>query len=581
MSLTEIQIDDIVGLSRPPESATPVGLTYSASTKYRWVAFPQFDTAKLEGIEAGAEKNTGVSLGSGIPVFTSKVGSEFRFRTLRAGSGVTLTATSNEITVSANGLEGGATSFLTLNDTPDVFNGAGRVVIINPSNNGLTFGSPIGTAAYKAEGDFATSTHGHSSATTSTAGFLSAADKSKLDGIQSNAEVNDAANRGTGSPVYFAKNAGALEFRSIRVNGGALSITHDDNEIVISGSASAGGSFVGLSDTPSSMTGANNKVVKVNATGNALEFGNVLGTAAYQPSTAFATAVHTHDASAIVGLEALVASEVAESGGITQTQGDARYAALAHNHTIADTTGLQAALDGKAATSHTHTTAQVTGLDTALAGKAATSHTHVATDISNSTTIGRGVLTAGSTSAARAAIDAAQTAHTHAIADTTGLQTALDGKAATSHTHTTAQVTGLDTALAGKAATGANSFSGTQNLQDNIVQRPHLQDFSEVVNARGSISGAQTIDLELGNVVTATITGATTFTFSNPAASGRSHSFMLRLTNGGAGAITWPTSVKWPGGTAATFTAAGRDRVFFTTEDAGVTWDAVVLKDFK
>lgn len=43
---------------------------------------------------------------------------------------------------------------------------------------------------------------------------------------------------------------------------------------------------------------------------------------------------------------------------------------LDHTHEIADVTGLQGALDGKANASHTHTTAQVDGLDAALAGKA-------------------------------------------------------------------------------------------------------------------------------------------------------------------------------------------------------------------
>lgn len=47
-----------------------------------------------------------------------------------------------------------------------------------------------------------------------------------------------------------------------------------------------------------------------------------------------------------------------------------------HDHEIADVTGLQSALEGKAASGHTHTTAQVTGLDSALAGKAASTHTH-------------------------------------------------------------------------------------------------------------------------------------------------------------------------------------------------------------
>jgi hypothetical protein len=49
--------------------------------------------------------------------------------------------------------------------------------------------------------------------------------------------------------------------------------------------------------------------------------------------------------------------------------------------TIANVTGLQTALDGKAATSHTHTIANVTGLQTTLDGKAATSHTHTIANV--------------------------------------------------------------------------------------------------------------------------------------------------------------------------------------------------------
>lgn len=74
-----------------------------------------------------------------------------------------------------------------------------------------------------------------------------------------------------------------------------------------------------------------------------------------------------------------------------------------HTHAIADTTGLQAALDGKADDAHTHVIDDVTGLQAALDGKA-------------------------------------DDAHTHAIADTTGLQAALDGKAASAHTHTASNV---------------------------------------------------------------------------------------------------------------------------------------------
>jgi len=56
-----------------------------------------------------------------------------------------------------------------------------------------------------------------------------------------------------------------------------------------------------------------------------------------------------------------------------------------HTHVIADTTGLQSALDGKAPTSHTHVIGDVTGLQTALDGKASTSHTHAQSDVTGLT----------------------------------------------------------------------------------------------------------------------------------------------------------------------------------------------------
>jgi hypothetical protein len=45
------------------------------------------------------------------------------------------------------------------------------------------------------------------------------------------------------------------------------------------------------------------------------------------------------------------------------------YQPIAHLHPISEVSGLQAALDSKAAVSHSHTTSQITGLDTALDGK--------------------------------------------------------------------------------------------------------------------------------------------------------------------------------------------------------------------
>lgn len=79
------------------------------------------------------------------------------------------------------------------------------------------------------------------------------------------------------------------------------------------------------------------------------------------------------------------------------------------------------------------------------------------------------------------------------------------------------------------------------------------------VTAMGNITGATTIDLSAGNVVTATATGNVTFSFSNVPGANQSQVQTLRLTNGGAFTLTWPANTKFAGGIPPTLTAAGID----------------------
>jgi hypothetical protein len=124
------------------------------------------------------------------------------------------------------------------------------------------------------------------------------------------------------------------------------------------------------------------------------------------------------------------------------------------------------------------------------------------------------------------------------------------------------------------ATLGANTFTGAQSFADNTLSRPKLIDYGETVNIIGAIGGGtQDIDLELGNVVSATVdTSETTFTFSNPPATGVEGGFKLYLTNGGSQTVNWPASVDWAGGTAPVLTASGVDILVFTTIDEGTIW---------
>lgn len=126
--------------------------------------------------------------------------------------------------------------------------------------------------------------------------------------------------------------------------------------------------------------------------------------------------------------------------------------------------------------------------------------------------------------------------------------------------------------LAGFAKLGANNFTGTQNLQDNELQRPTIRDYALTKVAKGSVSGAQSIDMEAGNYFTATAMGAITWTFSNPPANTAAGGFILALTNGGNFVQTWPASVRWSGGEAPELTADGTDVLVFVTDDEGATW---------
>ena len=95
-----------------------------------------------------------------------------------------------------------------------------------------------------------------------------------------------------------------------------------------------------------------------------------------------------------------------------------------------------------------------------------------------------------------------------------------------------------------------------------------------------SSSNAATINLRDGNVFEHDLTENVTYTFSNPAASGRASAFILKvIQDSSARTITWPGSVDWAAATAPTLTATnnGVDVFGFLTIDGGTTYYGFTL----
>ncbi len=101
--------------------------------------------------------------------------------------------------------------------------------------------------------------------------------------------------------------------------------------------------------------------------------------------------------------------------------------------------------------------------------------------------------------------------------------------------------------------------------------------YNESYVAVTSSGAATTVNCEQGNTFSHTLTENTTFTFSNPPATGTSYSMSVEIIQdaGASGyTVTWPTSVDFPAATAPTLTATASavDVFVFTTRDGGTTW---------
>ncbi len=123
--------------------------------------------------------------------------------------------------------------------------------------------------------------------------------------------------------------------------------------------------------------------------------------------------------------------------------------------------------------------------------------------------------------------------------------------------------------LACSPAWGANSYNMLDGLPTSGAPTASIS------------AGVLTIDLSTGNYFTVSNTAnITTFTVTNPPASGYKSNFILCLTANGSGFTqVYPGTTLWPGGSAPTLTTTNgkKDCLGFLSRDGGTNWIGFVM----
>ncbi len=133
---------------------------------------------------------------------------------------------------------------------------------------------------------------------------------------------------------------------------------------------------------------------------------------------------------------------------------------------------------------------------------------------------------------------------------------------------------------------GVTTHAANVAMDNNYLLAPTLKAYSEDKTTNATTTGAVTLDLSTTNVFDLTLTGNTTFTFSNPPASTKVFSFSIIAKQDATGGrtITWPASKKFAGGVAppATTTANAIDVWSVMTYDGGTSYIiSLSVKDAK
>jgi len=161
------------------------------------------------------------------------------------------------------------------------------------------------------------------------------------------------------------------------------------------------------------------------------------------------------------------------------------------------------------------------------------------------------------------------------VSGTTGT---FSGNVSVGGTLTYDDVTNIDSVGLITARSGINVLAGVSTFAAQIEANGGTK-ITGSQTSNISAMGANAVDCSAGNYFTKTITGATTFTFTNVPTS-VAYTFTMEVTLNGSNAITWPTSVKWPADTPPTITDGKTQLFVFITDDGGTRWRGSSLVDY-
>jgi hypothetical protein len=172
------------------------------------------------------------------------------------------------------------------------------------------------------------------------------------------------------------------------------------------------------------------------------------------------------------------------------------------------------------------------------------------------------------------------------VGSVTGTTGTFSGNVSVGGTLTYDDVTNIDSVGLVTARTGVKVTAGGVNVTSGGINvTAGVSTFSGGTKITGSQTsnisamGANAVDCSAGNYFTKTITGATTFTFTN-VPTGVAYTFTMEVTLNGSNAITWPGTVKWPADTAPAVTDGKTQLFVFITDDGGTRWRGSSIVDY-